>query len=159
MSNTQSLAQSHPDQTTGKGFLKNLAIRHKLVAVIMLTCTVSLFLAGVAFMSFQVMETRRKMVKDLRTTANIVAWNSSMAIYFDDAQDAEEVLHALNAEPSVVYACIRNMEGGLFAKYFREDVQLSSPLLNSPAQDGYQYTHDFLILTGLLQFRPRLDAA
>lgn len=147
MSQETELMTQKSVQARGSRFLKNLAIRHKLVAVIMLTCTVSLFLAGVAFMSFQVMETRRKMVKDLRTTANIVAWNSSMAIYFDDAQDAEEVLHALHAEPSVVYACIRNLDGDLFAKYFREDVQLSSPLLSSLSHDGYQYTHDFLILT------------
>ncbi len=149
MSTTTS-SQERPQQmipASARGFLHQLKIRHKLVAIIMLTCAVTLAMAGAAFMSFQVMETRRKMVKDLKTTANIVAWNSSMAISFDDPQDAEDVLNALQAEPSVVYACIRKLDGSLFAKYFRSDVQLNTPLLHSLPQDGYQYTHDYLILT------------
>ena len=84
----------------------NLTIRRKLMSVIMLACTLSLFLVASVFVFWQWFSLRQSMVRTLSTQAKVIADNCKASITFDEPQDAHDVLMALNAEPSIIFGCI-----------------------------------------------------
>lgn len=127
--------------------MRNMAIRHKLVVVIMLTSIVALMMAGGIFIGYQYVDTRRTMVKTLQIQAEMIADNCKAAMQFEDSKDAEKVLRAFRAQTSVVYACIHNRRGELFAQYTRPGVQFEDPLVGALGQDGYRFTEEFLTVS------------
>ena len=122
----------------------NMAIRHKLVAVIMATCIVALTVAGCIFVGCQYIDTRWTMVKTLQTQAEMMADNCKAAVNFEDPKDAEDVLGAFRAQPSVVHACIYNAEGVLFAQYTRPGTEFKDPGLEVQGNEGCRFTAQFL---------------
>ena len=108
--------------------LQNMAIKYKLISIIMLTCIVAFMLAGVVFIIYERINIRRTMVENLSTQAAIVADNCKAALAFDDTEDAQETLKALRAEPSIVFACIYNKSSEVFAQYHRECDDITVPL-------------------------------
>ncbi len=99
--------------------LRNMAIKHKLILIIMLACVTGLVLAGTAFIGWEYSTFRNNMVKNLSTQAEMIAENCKAALAFQDADDAKETLRALRVEPSIVFGCIYNKENQLFATYYR----------------------------------------
>ena len=123
--------------------LQNMAIKYKLISIIMLTCIVALMLAGIVFIIYERIHIRRDMVENLSTQAAIVADNCKAALAFDDAEDAQETLKALRAEPSIVFACIYNKSSEVFAQYHREGTDIKVPL-SEPQASGYRFDNNFL---------------
>ncbi len=99
--------------------LRNLAIRPKLMLIIMLVCGVALLLSGVSVVCIDLMNLRQSLSHDLATVAEILGDNSTSALAFGDNRAASEVLNALQAEPRVVAACMYTYEGEPFATYVR----------------------------------------
>ena len=97
-------------------------IKRKLMLIIMLTCTVALFLACAAILFFEILGTKQILKRNTQVIADVIGANSSAALTFKNAgkNDAKEVLAALKAEPYVVSACVYNDQGEVFATYFRE---------------------------------------
>ena len=125
--------------------MRNMAIRHKLVSIIMLTCLSALLVAGITFLSYQYVSTRKQMVKTLSTQADMIAANSTAALTFEDAKDAEMILEAFKVQPSVVLACIytiKNNQAHVFAKYARKGVPMLAPLFE--AVKGYHFNTEYL---------------
>ncbi|MDL1963734.1 MAG: response regulator [Deltaproteobacteria bacterium] len=112
----------------------DISIRRKLTVMMMLTSLIVLLLAVVSFGTNDLVTFRRAMIKDLSMLAEVIGSNSIGALSFNDRDFAENVLAALEANPHVVFACIHNKEGELFAKYFRAKV--NGDLL-SPQFEGY----------------------
>jgi len=127
--------------------LRNMAIRHKLVAVIMLTSMMALAVAGLVFIGYQYVEIRRTMVKSLQTQSAMIAYNCKAAVQFEVVKDAEDVLDAFHAQPSVVYACVHNKKGELFAKYSSPGTSMTTPLLENHYEEGYRFTSQFLMVS------------
>lgn len=121
-----------------------MAIRHKLIAAIMMTCTLALTLAGGVIVGYQYVDTRRAMVKTLQTQAQMIA---EAAVRFEASQDAKDVLGAFHAQPSVTYACIHNAKGELLAEYTRPGAQIDRPLVKAEGSDAYAFTDTFLTVT------------
>ena len=96
--------------------MRNMAIRHKLISIIMLTCISALLLAGGTFVLWQWSSLRHHMVQDLTSHAEMIADNCKAAVAFGDTKDAEEVLQTLRVDDSIVYAGIYNSSGEDFAK-------------------------------------------
>jgi signal transduction histidine kinase/HAMP domain-containing protein len=111
------------------GWMRGLSLKHKLMAIIMLTCVSALFLAGVVFTAWEWTSLRKAMVLDLSTHADMLADNCLAAITFDDATDAIEVLRSVEAVPSILMTCVYLKDRRLFATYERpnEDVTIPSP--------------------------------
>src|SRR3984957_14529920 len=101
--------------------LQDMSIRRKQTLIIMLTSTVVLLLACVAFSIYEVIAFRAAMVQNLATLADIVDDNVAAAVDFNDPKSAEDTLSALQAEPSIIGACIYRKDGQVFAKYDREN--------------------------------------
>jgi signal transduction histidine kinase/CheY-like chemotaxis protein len=111
-----------------------LSIRSKLTLMIMAASSLVLFLACVAFISFDSYTFRIAKVQDVTTLAEIIGSNSTGALTYQDANSAKEVLSALRSKKQISEACIYDRQGQVFAKYQRD----SKPLEFSPppAQEG-----------------------
>ena len=99
-------------------FLENLSIRHKLTLMFTVTTCVAILLAGGAFLIFDIYNFRHSSVRDLETLAQVLGFNSTAAIPFDDASSGDEVLQALSAREHILGACVYH-DGQLFSRYRR----------------------------------------
>lgn len=126
---------------------QNLSIRRKQMLIIMLTSTVALLLACVAFVGYDVWNFRRELVERIGGIAEVIAEHSTASLDFSDPKTAEQTLHALSTEPDVVSGCIYDRDGHVFARYEREPgAAFVAPLFR---RDGFVFTGNRLHL-----FRP-----
>ncbi len=100
---------------------RDLSIKRKLTAVIMLTSCAVLLIASTGFILSELLTSRRAIVQELSTIAQIIGNNSTAAMVFDDKASAQETLSALSAKPDVVSAYIFRKvdknQGGAFPGY------------------------------------------
>ena len=96
---------------------RNLSIRAKLTMLMVLTSMIVLFLASGTFIANDIMKMRTTMVENLTVLADVIGRNSSAALAFDDEEAAGETLLALKAQPHVITAVIRNINGDVLASY------------------------------------------
>jgi len=123
--------------------LRNMAIKHKLIFIIMLACVAGLVLAGVAFVGWEQSTFRKSMVKSLSTQAEMIAENCKAALAFQDTQDAKETLQALRVESSIVFGCVYTKDSKLFAAYYRDyaDIKVHPPEFQ---ESGFSFDSGFL---------------
>jgi len=112
---------------------KDRPIKQKFLLIIMAVNITTLLLAFAAFMAYDRWELRRTMVRQVSTIADILAYNCTAALLFDDAADAEETLAFLKTKPSVVAAWIFTDKGVPLACYVQEGVDTPQGL--PPAQN------------------------
>jgi len=124
--------------------IRNMTIKSKLISIIMAVCIVALFLAGAAFIIWQWFNIRRTMVHTLSTQARIIADNSKAALSFEDSEDAEGVLQALKAEPSIVFGAVYTKKDEIFASYYRDNFQPWQVRPSKLQEGGYSFSNDFL---------------
>jgi signal transduction histidine kinase len=116
--------------------VQNLAIKHKIIVIVMLTCLIALVLVGGAFLFWEWRGLRSNTIQEVQTLAKITAYNSTSSIDFDLPRDAEEVLANLRADPAIVFACIYRENGEVFATYLRDEKD-APHRLTGPEQLGY----------------------
>ena len=87
-------------------FLRNLSIRTKVTAMIVLASTGVLVLALAALMTKDYLILRADQLDQLTTLARVVSANSSAAVAFDDHDAANESLRTLSTTPNVKLAFI-----------------------------------------------------
>jgi PAS domain S-box-containing protein len=121
------LGDKPPPAAAEAGMLSRLSIRRKLVLIIMLVCSVATLLAGVALVSYQLLAFRKSMESDLLGQARMIALNCLAPIEFDYPEEAEEVLHSLQAIPAIEVACLYRKNGSVFTMYTREGVSRVDP--------------------------------
>jgi PAS domain S-box-containing protein len=100
---------------------RNIPIRRKLTAIIMLTTSISLLIACAAIVAYDQVSVRKVMTRNLSAVARIIGANSTAAMAFGDQASAEEILSSLRAKPHVVSACIYSEHNTPFATYVRGD--------------------------------------
>lgn len=122
---------------------RDLPIRQKLVAIIMLTSTITLLLASMAFLSYELITFRKGMVQELSTLASIIGNNSAEALNTQDQQVAQNTLTVLKSEPHIISACIYRATGKIFALYIRQN---GSSCAEMPENDQYIFSADHLTL-------------
>ncbi len=126
--------------------IRDLSLKHKLIAIIMLTCTSALFLSGTIITAWEWVNLRRTMVSDLSTQARILSDNCNAAVGLDDDVDANSVLKSLESVPTILKVCLYKKEGTLFAAYFRPGTERSIPDPNC-VTDGHLFQSGALTLT------------
>jgi signal transduction histidine kinase len=126
--------------------LHRLSLKHKLIAVIMLTCVTSLVLGGMVFIAWEWADLRRTMLRDLGAHAEALADNCRTALAFRDAAEAGTCLRTVGAVPSIMGVCVYTRAGELFAMYVREG---TIPLLPPPQAQSRDYRFDWesLVIT------------
>ena len=96
---------------------EDMSIQRKLILTIMLTVLLAVVLACGIFFWSELLAFRRTTVQRLSTLSKVIATNSSAALAFDNAGDADEILSALKAEPYIAMACLYDKNGKVFATY------------------------------------------
>jgi len=127
-------------------FVHDLSLKHKLVAIVMLTCLAALSLTGAVFAAWEWTTLRRGVVRDLTTHANVLADNCRAAITFGDATEAGEILRTVEAVPSIIIACVYTTDGQLFAAYVRKQTGAVVPQ-RSELKDNPVFEDGLLTLT------------
>lgn len=117
--------------------LSTINIKGKLLLIALLTSGIAILSASGIFITAEVMFTRRALVQELSTTAEIIGANSTAAIVFDDDAAAEEILSALKTKDNIFAATIVTADGEVFAEYVgrggaeppigRRDAQSAAP--------------------------------
>ena len=101
-------------------FSKQKSIRNKIIALIMGISALALIFTLVAFILYDRVSFKQKMVTDLETLGAIISDNSVAALTFFDAASASRTLEALKAEKHIVAAGLFDQGGTLFAGYRRD---------------------------------------
>ncbi|BCG46277.1 Hpt protein [Citrifermentans bremense] len=96
---------------------RDLSIRRKLIAILLLTSSVVLALVSTAFVFNEVADFRSGMRTELSALAEIVGSNSSAAVAFNDRKSAAETLAALRAKPYILNALVVLKDHTVFASY------------------------------------------
>lgn len=94
-----------------------ISIKGKLLLLALLTSGIAILSASTIFITAEMMFTRRALVQELSTTAEIIGANSTAAIVFDDGPAAAEILSALKTKPNVLGAKIVTPDGIVLAEY------------------------------------------
>jgi signal transduction histidine kinase len=131
--------------------LRSFSVRAKLIAMVMVTTCVALALAGAALAVFEVVSHRRALAKEVATVAAVLAENSTAALTFDNAHDAENVLGALASQPNVISACLYAADAQLFAVYLRAGAGAGCPPDRRPDRAGF-------VPEGLIHHQPVVQA-
>ena len=95
----------------------DLSLKRKLVTIVMVTNTLTLFLACTIFIIYNVREARQSLVRELEMLGAVVGSRSAAAITFADQTLAKDNLAALHAKAVITAACIYNAEKEVFANY------------------------------------------
>ena len=97
--------------------MRNIAIKHKLISIIMATCLAVLLLASTILLIFERKENREGIIENISCYAEMIGDNCRAALAFKDTDDATETLKSLKVESSIVFACVYTKEGKVLAYY------------------------------------------
>lgn len=139
---------------TGLRF-SSIAIKEKLLGVIVLTAGAALLLAGTALVSDFFFLQQRMIRLDAVTAADMVGFNSASALLFHDSKSAEATLTALRVRSRYRAAAIYDKNGALFAQFF----QTGAPREFPPRleADGVRFTgRRLLVFAPILWARERV---
>lgn len=127
-------------------FLRSLPVRHKLVAMIMLTSGAVLLLASAGYLLNDYLRSREEVRSDLETQAGVALESAMIAIEFRDRQTAIDTLQTLSENRNLRTACLYDPGGKLFV----ELLLTTTTALGCPADvppDGYHFEVNRLAVT------------
>ena len=127
-------------------FVHRLSLRHKLIAITMVTCLAALSSTGAVFAAWEWVTLRRTVTRDVATHARILADNCRAALTFRDTADADEILRTVEVVPSIAMACVYTETGALFAAYVRKGTTSAIPPV-AGLKDHPVFAGGFLTLT------------
>ena len=108
-------------------FLPRASIRQKLAAMLMLTSSVVLVLASIAYVVWDYYRFRNDMVTDLATQAELVLDNTAVALAFYDYEAANETLQMLSINSHVRLACLYSRDGRFFSEVRFDNTSAEGP--------------------------------
>ncbi len=97
--------------------LRNLHIKTKLIAMMMLSASIGIFVMAVVISINEALTMRNDIEAELATLAKIIGSRSTGSLAFNDPRTAIENLNALAIKKDIVYAAIYQEQGLLFAEY------------------------------------------
>ena len=131
-------------------FWTSQSISDKLMRMTLLVGGVSLLLAYVSFLIYDIYSLRQQLMSSMATEASIVGANSVTALLFDDKQAAENTLSALRNSTQIRAAVIIRPDGKEFARYLRTPTtqfQLNEHLTLSESEHFWTKGRDILLGT------------
>ncbi|HYL93471.1 MAG TPA: response regulator, partial [Alphaproteobacteria bacterium] len=113
-------------------------IKRKLIVIIMAIVSAALLLTCGAFAAYEIYAVRASMLTDNTILADVISFDSTAALSFNNQHDATERLESLGAEPSVIAARIYARNGSPFATYLRRGADPRSVPAQAPvAASGF----------------------
>jgi len=102
-------------------FLRELSIKSKLTVIIVFTSFAAFSLGSLGFLTYEFIQFRNAMIKDLVGLADVIGRNSTAALTFNDPRSARETLSALRVRPNIISAHLYTKDGDLFAGFVGKD--------------------------------------
>lgn len=96
---------------------KRSTIQRKIMAVNMIITVIALFLASLAFITFDFIKTKKNIQQELSSIAQLFANNSVAALEFNDPEAGSEILSAIKGNQRIHGAFIYDKSKILFAHY------------------------------------------
>ncbi|HEY2083118.1 MAG TPA: ATP-binding protein [Verrucomicrobiae bacterium] len=124
---------------------RDISIKRKLTAIIMVASTVALLLVSAGFVGYELVTFRQSMKEDLSTLAQIIGNQSTAALTYGDKGAGSEILNALKAKKHIVAAALYDNRGQLLAEY-RADRTDKTPVPAKPETAGVREESDALVL-------------
>ncbi len=115
---------------------KDIPIKQKFLLVIMAVNLTTLMLAFTAFMVYDRWDIERRVLGQASIIADILAYNCTAALLFDDTADAQETLAFLKTKPSILAAWIFTAKNVPLAHYVREGSGATVTPPKSPKNDS-----------------------
>ena len=147
MSNEWETVQPIGPRVGPTSWLRRLDIRHKLVAIVMVVCVFVLTLTGLVIVSYQHVENRRLLVRELQSEAGVIGHSCRALLLSGDRSEAKALLGVLAFEPAVAFAYILDARGRLFAEYNRSGMPFTSTASRVSAEEGYLFAGGRLRVT------------
>jgi signal transduction histidine kinase/CheY-like chemotaxis protein len=97
--------------------LRDLSLKRKLVAIVMIATLVALTLSTTFFVATRIVEEHAGLEAELSGMAALVGSTCTAALSFDDQRAARELLGALRANPGITLAQLFRKDGTLLADY------------------------------------------
>lgn len=119
--------------------LSQLPLQQKLRRILVLSAGTALFLAWLAFAATSVVKLHQETNQRLSTLAQITAFNSQVALTFDDAKETTNVLSSLKSDSTVVFACVTRASGEVFAQWRSESEVAKKALCDNQADNRNQW--------------------
>jgi signal transduction histidine kinase len=113
------------------------------MTITLVTCGAVSLLTCASFFAYEFFTFRQSTVANISSMGSILANNSTAALTFDNAEDAGEVLAALQAERHIRAASLYDENGKLFAQYPANMPIDSFPAV--PEVDGHRFSGGYLI--------------
>jgi len=113
------------------------SLSRSFMRMIFISCSAVLVITSVSFFAYDLLSFRQNSIQSLRTLGAVVARNSTAALAFENTQDAEVVLSALSADPTITVAALYDAQGQLFALYPRGADRRSLP--GAPGATGFRF--------------------
>jgi signal transduction histidine kinase/DNA-binding response OmpR family regulator len=114
-----------------------VSIATKLRRIVFSAISMALLLACLAFLAYDYYTFRATRTKDIETLAEVIGFNSTGALTFQDTRSAKEALEALRFERHVTEAGLYDRKRALFASYLPAGVQSQSLALFKNVEASY----------------------
>lgn len=124
------------------------SISGKLTRMTLLVGGVSLLLAYISFLIYDLYSLRQQLMTSISAESRIVGANCISALEFDDRQAAENTLSALRNSPQIRAAVVMRPDGAEFARYMRDpssQFQLKEHLALSETEHFWTKGRDILL--------------
>ncbi|MCD6034551.1 MAG: hypothetical protein K0R63_292 [Rickettsiales bacterium] len=128
----------------------NKPVKFKLTMMVMLITSMSVILACIAFLKYDIESTKQGMIDELELVGEIIGKRTAPGMQFIGAENkekAEENLRDLQSKTSVILACIYKEAGGVLASYIPND---SIACANTLPTLGIYTEGDYLIVHQLI---------
>lgn len=117
-----------------RAWLRDLPIRRKLVAILVVTSGVALVVASAALLALDALRYQEDLRESLETLAAVVGDNSAAALMFEDPAAARESVAAIAVKTQIEAAALYDRHGAVYAEYRR-----SSAVRPAPARPEYHF--------------------
>ncbi len=118
---------------------QNLSIRVRLTLLAIISSAVAILVACGAFTIHGMRVMREARVAQLRTQAEVLAFNSAAVLLFDDAAAGNELLASLSSTPDIRQAVLFTGDGRALARFVRQGNEDENVVVDVPEFDGQEH--------------------
>ncbi len=122
------------------------SIRAKIMLLVLGVCLTIVVVTCFFLMAYDRFTFQKKMVRDLRTLAEIISGNCETALLFSDPIGAEKILETLHPEKQILAAALYDRKGRLFALY-RKQFHSEPAIPSAPLPEGHWFHNRYLCLS------------
>jgi signal transduction histidine kinase/DNA-binding response OmpR family regulator len=97
--------------------IRDLSIRTKLMLIVGVVTGAALLLVTMGVVINERISSRNETLRELRSLADVVAWNTARALTFNDSEAATQALAALGVRPAIRTVLLCDAMGNNFAHY------------------------------------------